>query len=214
MRQNGWLGFQTDSRKPVNVVMQGYYVLPDVSGSTEWGLDPQLNFRVASQVQAEIGVSMNAGTYDAQWYGNISDAGGTHYTFARMQQRTTSVTTRIDYTMTPSLSLQLYAQPFITSGDFSRLRELADPRAAAYADRFQAYAGVDPEDFNFKQFRSNTVLRWEYRPGSVLFFVWQQGRGQSGVDAGSFNLGRDFTNLFKTRSDNTFLIKGSYWFSF
>ena len=64
-----------------------------------------------------------------------------------------------------------------------------------------------------KQFRSNTVLRWEYRPGSVLFFVWQQGRGQFDRDPGSFDIGRDFGNLFKARSDNTLLIKGSYWFS-
>jgi hypothetical protein len=57
------------------------------------------------------------------------------------------------------------------------------------------------------------VLRWEYRPGSVLFFVWQQGRFDGERNPGTFNLGRDYSDLFKTRSDNTFLVKGSYWFS-
>lgn len=213
LRRNGWVGFQTDGRKSVNVSLQGYYALADVAGSTEWGIDPSLRFRVASRLQTEIGVHMSAGTSGQQWYRNLSDALGTHYTFARLDQRTTSLTARVDYTMTPTLSLQMYAQPFITAGDYSDLREIADPRAARYADRFRPFTSVEPNDFNVKQFRSNTVLRWEYRPGSVLFFVWQQGRGQFDRDPGSFDVGRDFRNLFDVRSENTFLIKGSYWFS-
>jgi hypothetical protein len=193
--------------------MQGFVVFKDASGSSDWGIDPSVNFRVASRVQAEVGLHLSAGVNDAQWYGNETDVSGTHYTFARLSQRTSAITTRLDYTMTPTLSLQLYAQPFITAGDYSDLRELADPRAARYDDRFQAYGTAPLQDFNFKQFRSNTVVRWEYRPGSVLFFVWQQGRGQGDRNPGSFDLGRDYGDLFKSRSDNTFLIKGSYWFS-
>lgn len=212
-RANGWFGFATDGRKATTVSLQGYYLPADVAGSTEWGVDPSLNFRVASQVQASVGLNLSAGTAGQQWYRNIRDAGGTHYTFARLDQRTSAVTARLDYTMTPTLSLQLYAQPFITAGDYSNLRELDDPRAARYEDRFRPFTAVEPTDFNVKQFRSNTVLRWEYRPGSVLFFVWQQGRGQFDRDPGSFDIGRDYGNLFKARSDNTFLLKGSYWFS-
>ncbi len=212
VRRNTWFGVQTDERKPVNLVLQGYYVFPDVAGTTEWGVDPAVSFRIASRLQSEIGLSYGAGDYDAQWVGNVTDAGGTHYTFARMQQTTSSVTARVDYTLTPRLSLQVYAQPFITAGAFSDVRELADPRARRYRDRFQPFAGT-ADDFNVKQFRSNTVLRWEYRPGSVLFLVWQQGRGQFDRNPGDFRLGRDFGDLFRSRSDNTFLIKGSYWFS-
>ena len=213
MRGNGWLGFETDARKPVTLTLQGYYAPSDVAGSSEWGLDPSLSFRVASRLQTEIGMHMSAGTSGQQWYRNINDALGSHYTFARLDQRTTSLTARVDYTLTPTLSVQVYAQPFITAGDYSDLREIADPRAARYADRFRPFTSVAPDDFNVKQFRSNTVLRWEYRPGSVLFFVWQQGRGQYDRDPGNFELGRDFRNLFDVRSENTFLIKGSYWFS-
>jgi hypothetical protein len=193
--------------------VQGYFAPTDESGSTEWGIDPELNFRVASRLQVNIGAHLSAGTLGQQWYGNITDAQGTHYTFARLGQRTTSLTTRVDYTMTPTLSLQVYAQPFITAGDYSNLRELADPRAEDFDDRFQPFTSVTPQDFNVKQFRSNTVVRWEYRPGSVLFFVWQQGRGQSDRNPGSFDVGRDYRDLFGTRADNTFVIKGSYWFS-
>ncbi len=212
MRQNGWFGFETDGRKPVSFVAQGFFVLPDVSGSKDWGVDPSVRFRVASSVQASVGVHYSESVNDQQWYNNFATAGGTAYTFAHLEQKTTSLTARVDYTMTPTLSLQVYAQPFITAGDYSDLRELADPRAEEYADRFTPYTDASPQDFNFKQFRSNTVLRWEYRPGSVLFLVWQQGR-QDFRDPGSFDVGRDVGNLFGTRSDNTFLVKASYWFS-
>ena len=213
VRRNTWFGFQTDGRKATSFVVQGFVVYKDASGSSDWGIDPSVNVRLASRVQAEVGLHLSAGIDDAQWYGNVTDGTGTHYTFAHLDQRTSAITTRLDFTMTPTLSFQLYAQPFITAGDYSNHRELADPRASRNADRFQPYSGAPLADFNFKQFRSNSVVRWEYRPGSVLFFVWQQGRGQGDLNPGSFNLGRDYGDLFKSRSDNTFLVKGSYWFS-
>jgi hypothetical protein len=211
---SSWLGFETDNRAPVGFVLQGYFMPEDVGGTRDWGIDPSVRFRVASQLQASLGMHLSNYRNDMQWYGNFDDPGGTSYAFARLDQRTTSLTARIDYTMTPTLSLQVYAQPFVSAGSYSAPREIADPSAARYADRFTPYALNAPADFNVKQFRSNTVLRWEYRPGSVLFLVWQQGREQGDRDAGSFNAGRDYGNLFKTRSDNTFLVKGSYWLSF
>ena len=122
------------------------------------------------------------------------------------------MTTRLDFTATRTLSLQFYAQPFVTKGDFSDWRELAAPRAAEYASRFRPFTlRGDPGDFDYKQFRTNTVIRWQYRPGSALFVVWQQGREQDGRDPGSFEFARDYRNLFRTYPDNTFLVKASYW---
>ncbi|MBX3173677.1 MAG: carbohydrate binding family 9 domain-containing protein [Gemmatimonadaceae bacterium] len=212
LRQNGWFGFETDGRKPISLVLQGFFVLPDASETSEWGVDPSIAFRIASSVQGSLGLGYYWSKNDQQWYGNFDTPTGRAYTFARLDQRTTSLTARLDYTMTPTLSLQLYAQPFITSGDYSNLREMADPTADRYEDRFQPYTATTPDDFNFKQFRSNTVLRWEYRPGSVLFLVWQQGR-EDFSNPGTFDFGRDYRDLFQTRASNTFLIKASYWFS-
>src|SRR5207245_390310 len=73
-------------------------------------------------------------------------------------------------------TLQVYAQPFVSKGNYSNARELAAPRAAAYDDRCKPYTGTLQSGFNFKQFNSNVVLRWEYRPGSTLFVVWTDGR--------------------------------------
>lgn len=211
-RQNVWFGFETDGRKPVTYVAQGFAVFKDVSGSHEWGFDPMLRFRAGGRVQGSVALNYSESVNDQQWYNNFNTPGGVAYTFARLEQKTAGITTRLDYTMTPTLSLQVYAQPFVTAGDYSDLREVVAPRADRYEDRFQPYTATEPNDFNFKQFRSNTVFRWEYRPGSVLFFVWQQGR-QDFRNPGSFDFGRDYGDLFRTRSDNTFLIKASYWFS-
>ena len=211
-RRNAWAGFESDARKPLSFVAQGFIVARDESGSHFWGVDPSLNFRISGSVQGSLGLSHSEGVEDMQWYGNTATPAGTSYTFARLDQKTTSITARLDYTLSSTLSLQLYAQPFITSGDYSNLRALADGRADRYADRFTPVVGAEPQDFNFKQFRSNTVLRWEYRPGSVLFLVWQQGR-QDMRNPGTYDMGRDFGDLFRTRADNTLLIKASYWFS-
>jgi hypothetical protein len=172
--------------------------------------------QMSSRLQMRLGASFFRQVRDNQWDGNFTDAGTnlTHYTFARLDQTMTSLTARLDFTATPTLSLQVYASPFITSGQYTDWRELNDPRAANYADRYKPYtAGGDPGNFNFKQFRSNTVIRWEYLPGSTLFLVWAQGREQDGVDAGTFALSRDANNLFRVRPDNTFLVKSSYWFN-
>jgi hypothetical protein len=65
-------------------------------------------------------------------------------------------------------------------------------------------------DFNVRQFRSNVVLRWEYRPGSTLFLVWAQGR-QGALADGAFHAGDDLGDLFRTSPEDVFMIKVSYW---
>ena len=110
----------------------------------------------------------------------------THYLFAHLDQDLLSFTGRLDVTIRPTLSLQLYAEPFVTAGRFTDARELAAPRARSYDARFRAYAGTAPDaDFNEKQFNSSAVVRWEYRPGSTLFVVWTQGRDQGDRDLGT-----------------------------
>jgi hypothetical protein len=173
------------------------------------------DLRIASRYSMSFGASWEQRTDDQQWIRNygafLSDT--TRYTFARLQQSTIGVTARANWTATPTLSLQLYAQPFITSGDFANWRQIAAPRAREYAARYAPYGGgAVPPGFNFRQFNSNAVLRWEYRPGSTLFLVWQQGRDSRDV-SGDFRVARDYRDLFRAHPNNTLLIKASYWFS-
>jgi hypothetical protein len=114
------------------------------------------------------------------------------------------------------MTLQVYAQPFISKGTYTDLRELsATPRAARYDDRYRPYfdtaTAANPGGFNYQQFRSNVVFRWEYTPGSVLYVVWSQDRQRTADIEGTAGFGGDVRDLFNLPPDNTFLIKVSYW---
>jgi hypothetical protein len=213
---NLWGGVEGDGRKAIVPFFWTSHTWSDEGSSTFHDYSPQLNFRISSGFNASLAMSVSTNHNDAQWYGNFTDSAGvTHYTFARLEQVTGSLTGRVDYTFTPDLTLQVYAQPFVSKGTYSNVRELADPRADTFDGRFQPYGDAavagNPGGFNFKQFRSNVVLRWEYRPGSALFFVWQTGRSANDPIEGNRSISGNFRDLFDLRSDDTFLIKASYW---
>ena len=79
---------------------------------------------------------------------------------------------------------------------------------------YKLYKGIGNPDFNYRSFRSTSVLRWEYRPGSTIFVVWQQGREEYLDGQGAFRFGRDFGHVFGTPACNTFLVKFAYWFNY
>ena len=158
---------------------------------------------------------------------------GTRYVFATLDQRELSLETRVDWTFTPELSLQLFVQPLLASGDFFDYKQLARARSYDF-EVFGRDVGtissnpgggytVDPDgagsspsfsfgerDFNQQSLRGNAVLRWEFRPGSALFFVWQQQRFEA-TNAGTFAFRRDFDQLLETRPENVFVVKATWW---
>jgi hypothetical protein len=211
---NVWAGWSGDRRQPVIPRVNASGWRRDEGRSYGGTVSTGAQWRLASRIQGDVSAGYSRNTDDLQWIGNFSSVDGTAYTFARLRQTTTSVTTRFDYTMTRTLSLQFYAQPFISSGAYSDWRAMsATPRAADYDARLAPYRDdASVNDFNFKQLRTNAVVRWEYRPGSTLFVVWQQGRDQSELNPGTFSLARDYGDLFAARPNNTFLVKASYWF--
>ncbi|OQX99110.1 MAG: hypothetical protein B6I20_10285 [Bacteroidetes bacterium 4572_117] len=159
------------------------------------------------------------------------------YVMGRLDQKTFSLTIRIDYNITPDLTIQFYGSPFVSAGAYSEFKKIIDPHADEYANRFMNYASseisydtdgngtymidesgngdtdysFDNPDFNFKQFRANMVLRWEYIPGSAIYAVWSQGR--TGYDiSGAFDYLQDMDALFSVKAHNVFLIKLSHRF--
>jgi hypothetical protein len=182
-------------------------------------VNPSADLRVSSRFHMNLGVDYNHNRDDTQWYGNLTDSVDvTHYTFAHLNQQTLSATLRFDVTATPNLTFQLYASPFVTKGSYSNIREIDDPRAADYTKRYKPYTDEivlahQPSGFNVKQFRSNAVVRWEYRPGSTLYVVWTQQRADALPVVGSDNFSGNYGNLFNLHPDNTFLVKMSYWFN-
>ena len=213
---SSWLGVEGDPRLVLVPGLWLNYGRRDGGRSRSVSLSPVLDFRVSTQWTSSVGFDYRWNRDDRQWYDNYSDSvGATHYTFARLDQRTASFTFRVNYTASPTLTVQLYAQPFVSKGRYRNIRELADPRAVDYADRYVAYGDAritaDPAEFNYQQFRSNAVLRWEYRPGSTLYLVWQHGRQDDEAVYGNRSFFGDVGRLFRTPADNTFLLKLSYW---
>ena len=215
---NSWFGFSGDSRKSLVPGLSSWYNRRDGGASYNYGLNPYVNLRIASRFSGQIGLTYQKNIDDRQWLRNFGAAGHdtTHYTVGHLSQETLNLTTRLNFTASPTLSVQFYGSPFVSVGEYSDWREVVAPRHALYADRYRPFTlggDVGDNDFNFKQFRSNLVMRWEYRPGSTLFLVWGQGREQGDLDRGNFRGWRDYQNLFSAHPSNTFLIKASYWFS-
>jgi Domain of unknown function (DUF5916)/Carbohydrate family 9 binding domain-like len=206
-----------DPRRAVVPTFAAIYTVGDYGNSTLWRVRPYMTLRARSNLSWEIGTRYQRNRNDTQWFANLGAIGSdtTHYLFAHLDQELLSFTSRLDYTATTALSVQLYAEPFLTTGRYFRLRELADPRAVRYEDRYRPYGLLtDDASFNIKQLRGSTVVRWEYRPGSTVFLVWTQGRDQDDRNPGTFAPIRDFRDLFGARPDNTFLVKASYWINF
>jgi hypothetical protein len=159
---------------------------------------------------------------------------GSRYVFAVLRQTEVALETRVNWTFTPTLSFQLYAQPLLSANGFRDYKELRAPKTYDFAvygrdqgtitpDGEGGFA-VDPDgsgaaggftvadqSFNFRSLRANLVLRWEYRPGATLFLVWQQSRSNQADGLGDFDLGRDFRSLRTAPADNLLAVKLSYW---
>ena len=211
-----WMGIEGDRRHKLVPYFWVNYFRGDGGRSRSISLQPEVDYKVSSRFSTSLSANWQKNRDDVQYYGTFADdAGDAHYTFAHLEQKTLSLTFRLDYTFTPTASLQVYASPFVSKGTYTNVRELADPRAHDFEDRYQPYndpdVSADPGGFNFQQFRSNMVFRWEYRPGSTLFLVWSQGRENSLPIEGNKSFGGNFGDLFDQRANNTFLVKVSYW---
>jgi len=197
---------------------QGALWFNDGGKSRGTSFSPYVNIHPSSSLQLSIGPGITRDHPNTQWFGNFTDSatGITHYTFAHLDQRTVSMSTRLNYTVTPNLTFEFYGQPFVSTGKYSSFREVSDtPDADRYADRFVPYTPPPSAKTAFKvtQLRTNTVVRWEYRPGSTLFVVWTQGRQDDENRNPDQSWAEDYRDLFALHPDNTFLVKLVYWFS-
>jgi hypothetical protein len=138
---------------------------------------------------------------------------------------------RLSYTFKPDLNLDVYAEPFAASGHYQDLCELAQPSTRLcrtygtlgttivlqpdgtllVTDGDAAFTLNNP-DFNVHTFRLNVVLRWEWRPGSILHVVWQQDRNLTETIGDRIGLSDPFRSL-TAPGNNFFVVKTSFWWS-
>ncbi len=231
------LGFSTDSRKPIVIsAHENYYSRP--TDGYSWSGDVSIRWKPRTNISFSFGPGYYVRKSSIQWVTKVDDpvmteTFGSRYVFGDYFQRMLSSNIRLDWTFNPRLSLQLYLQPLLAVGKYNQFKELASPKkyeydlfgedgsTISYSDSDEEYS-VDPDgpgpapvfyfgnpDFNFKSLRGTIVLRWEYLPGSILYFVWTQNRANE-ANPGDFNFRRDMGDLFTAPGDNIFLIKISF----
>jgi hypothetical protein len=210
------VGIQGDDRRHAVPNVWVFYGRGDYGASHVLDVNPSVDLIPMSQLQITLSADWSINHDDSQWFGNFDDGAATHYSFALLEQETRSLGVRASYTATPTLSFQLYAAPFFSRGRYSDIRELsATPRAMRYEDRYTSY---DPPPGTYRGFdildlRSNSVLRWEFLPGSTAFAVWTHGRGTDMYDPAipEHTWRQQYSDLFSLHPANTFLVKIAYW---
>ncbi len=237
------MNISSDSRKWLTVFLNPSMSRTD-EGYTSRNLFVQFSIRAASNVSLSLSPSYGYSTGGRQYVNRYTDATatafyGSRYVFADITQKSASLDTRINVTFSPTLSFELFAQPFISSARYTRFKEIAAPRSeqqVVYGEdagtvsttldangRVATYT-IDPDgagpaatfdipnpDFNLRSLRGNAVLRWEYRPGSTLFLVWTRNGSDFASRVGDFSFSRDVDALFGAKADNIFLVKVNYW---
>ena len=227
----------TDSRQSYFFSLHSDFSWND-AGANAQRYSPSLTLHPAPSMLVRVEPSIQKIRDMAQYVTTVPDPNatatyGSRYVFATLDEHVVSLDTRLDWTFSPRLSFQLYLQPYVVSALFRELKEL---RAPSTYD-FDVYGGsrgtitrdpagtytIDPDgpgpsssfalgdpNFNFRSLLGNAVLRWEYRPGSVLFLVWQQNRNGA-QPFGDFDFSRDVRAVFDQSPENIVAIKATYW---
>jgi len=230
-----WFWCDTDTRKPLNFSFGGDFQDgdDDYQRLRSYWVDARIRPNNALQITASPSYTLFDD--ELQYIGRFSFNGSDRYLLGGIEQETAALTLRVDYALRPNLTVQYYGAPFVSAGSYKRFKRVTNPQAGEYAGRFDELTGAeitatggryevdedtdgsvdyefDNPDFNFRDFNSNLVVRWEFMPGSVAFLVWSQSRADF-VPRGSFALDTDVRGLFDVHPHDVFLIKISRWFA-
>jgi hypothetical protein len=207
-------------------------------GSSVFDLSSGVRLQLGNRFSISTNYTYGHHINDLQYVDTPETATGSRYVLGNIDQTTHSLTVRFNLSLTPDLTVQFYGSPFVSSGRYAAFKRATDTLAPRYEDRFHVYGPDEitfvPEDnafevqeaeggpgsrysfgnpsFSFREFRSNLVLRWEYRPGSALYVVWSQGR-TSDSDLYEDSLGQNWDALWLSAARNVFLVKLQHWFS-
>jgi len=200
---------------------------------TRYAVDFDLTYKPISNLSLSVHPEFSYRQSELQYVDQQHFEETSRYIFGSIDQNTFSTSLRLDLILTPELTIQFWGQPFIATGDYSSFKYITDPKASSFQDRFHTYGSeeifyvededlysitetgsglnynIGDPDFNIKEFLSNLVFRWEYRPGSFLYLVWSQTR--SGYDSyGMFLFEEDFTGIWDIHPRDIIMLKVSY----
>ena len=232
---NGGADLSTDSRKEY-VYSAGIFGATK-RGRRRWTTNAGVEWKPGNGIRLSVAPYFDHDITDPQWVTTVADplatqTYGMRYVFSAIEQKEFGASVRLDWTFSPKLTLQLFLQPLISVGRYYNYEEFLKPRTLDFTlygtngstitssggvftvdpdgpGPATAFAFADP-DFNYKSLRGNAVLRWEYLPGSTIYFAWTLNRTNL-INPGDFNFQRDFGDLFGGMWENVFLVKISYW---
>jgi hypothetical protein len=234
----GWsagANFSTSPARKTQWRLNPFYA-GDRTGGWTGSLGGGLSFRPGNRIELSFDPAYARWVNPRQFYSTLSGGTpatfGNRYIFSFVERSELSSRIRLNYAIGPDLTLETYAEPFASSGRFYRIGEL--PAARSYGlreygtdgtsiTRFEndsivvtdgaAHLQLPVRDFNVLSFRSNFVVRWEWRPGSTAFLVWQQNRGDQVVN-GALIRPSSLFDAVTANGDNLFAVKLNYWISF
>ena len=203
--------------------------------SESWSAGFNLTAKPGQSFSVTLSPSFSKNSNSIQYVTYIPDHD--RYILSLIDQQVVSMSIRLNYNITPDLTIQYWGQPFLAAMDYSRYKVITDPRAEKLADRYHIFTDseitydeenneydVDENnagtvtysfsnpDYNYDEFLSNLVARWEFRPGSTLYLVWSQTRNYY-EPTGSFSLDQNLDKLYTAEKPyNVFLIKFTYRF--
>ena len=249
---NGRLGLDTDSRRALTFGPNVSFERGTMDSDGRTSMSADIGFRPAPWLDLRVTPDWSRSRTGAQYVGStgadpLAATYGRSYVFAELFRREFSFQTRLNAAFSPRLSLQLYLQPLLSSGDYVTYKRFLSPATytfESFAEGTYEETSGDPgcsggrtcvdqdgtrhidfdgdgtaeysfsdRDFNVRSLRGNAVLRWEYRPGSTLFLVWQR-RQADEVSTGDFRFGRDLSAMMRAPAENVFMVKLRYWIGF
>ncbi len=231
---NYWLWVSTDGRKKLTLSVNSSFYKGESNKSSNYSVS--LSYKPTNALMVSVSPSYSYSDRVIQFVDNIEWNNSITYLNSSLKQELYTLQLRLNYSVTPNLSIQYYGRPFIAKGKYYDFKKITNPRAEEFADRYEVYRSsqitydsddevygfdetgdglndyaIDNPNFNFRSFQSNLVVRWEYRPGSTLFLVWSQGRDSYETDFRT-SLNYSAKELAKAYPHNVFLVKLAYRF--
>lgn len=212
---NSYIEIASNSTKDLYYTFGGSY-RADASGEYMTTLFGSLNYRPTGYLQFSVKPTFvkEHNTDQYQFFFDVDADPEADYVFSDSRFNIFYTEFRLNWAFTPKLSLQTYMRPLFYTADFSRYKTFEERKTynfqvldQATQDSFESLL-----DFDYRIIQGNAVLRWEYRPGSTIFLVWQQEKEQFLDGQSFFEPFRNTPELLKEKPINIFLLKFSYWF--
>jgi hypothetical protein len=224
---------RTDYSKKITAGIEYSYEYTGNNSAANYQIEPGITIRPVSNLKFEFSVNYADNHDRMQYVATRSFLNEKRYILGTIDQKTLGATFRVNLNLTPEFSVQYYGSPFISRGTYSEFKMVTNPEAGKYDDRIALYTNpeltsegysldenddliadysIENPNFNFHQFRSNFVAKWEYRLGSFIYFVWS-GEKTGNTSSSGASISESYKQLRGVFPNNIFLIKLNYWFS-